>query len=170
MTLSEHYQLPTKNNVLFEEPLSEILQFRITQKEKSQLDTVAKNNFITTSELIRNLIRENLYKYAMSINLQNWLQISNEIDRLLIEHRLISSRKETCLSKIREILTDFEVSLDIYAKNFNEVEAKNKVSQIEYLLKIVYEHDNGLSEKIDSQVRRIYKNKRFKSLKQQIIS
>lgn len=155
-------QLPTRNNIRFEEPLSELLQTRITLKEKSQIDAVAKTNYITSSELIRNLIREHIHEYACSINLKISLEISNQIDRFLIENRLISARNDTNISKMREILTDFEALLEESAKNFDEVTVKNKFLQIVYLTKLVYESDLYLAGKIDAQLKRIYRNKHVK--------
>lgn len=155
-------QLPTRNNVRFEEPLSELIQTRVTVKEKTQLSTVARSNYITESELIRNLLREHLHEYACSINLKITLEISNQIDRILIENRLISGRNETNISKMREILTDFEGDLEMSTKNFDEVVVKNKFFQLANLTKIIYESDLYLAGKIDVQLKRIYKNKYVK--------
>jgi len=153
----------TKDNIRFEEPLTEVLTLRITTKEMSQIITVSKDNYISTSELVRNLIRENISKYAISKNLIKTLHISNEIDRILLEKRLISSRNETNLSKIREILTDFEDFLDKPSKKIDYDELKNRKTQIDELLKLIYNEDTFLSSLIDTQVRRLLKNKHLKN-------
>jgi hypothetical protein len=156
------HQVRTKDNIRFEEPLSEIIQFRVTLKERNQIDVIARENYISESELIRNLLRENLYKYANSETLHKKLHISNEIDRILLEKRLISSRNETNLSKMREILTDFEAFLEEHPKRINYDELESRRKELDYLIKLIYEEDLFLSQQLDSQVRRILKNKHVK--------
>lgn len=160
-------QIRTKDNVRFEEPLCEVITIRISEREMTQLDAVSRENYISISELIRNLCRENIHTYAISKNLRKKLHISNEIDRILLEKRIISSRNETNLSKMREILTDFEAFLEEHPKRMDYDELENRKSELDYLLKLIYEEDLFLSRQLDTQVSRIFKNKHVKYCNQQ---
>ena len=154
----------TRTNVKFEEPLNSTLSIKMTFDEYEKLRTVAMQHSITISELSRNILREHVADYAMSENLIKFLKISNEIDKFLLEKRLILSRKATNLSKIREILTDFEEILETPIKKIDYESVKNDGMRIVQLLDFIYNTDAFLSEKIDDQVRRILKNKTFKGL------
>lgn len=158
------HQLKTKDNIHFEEPLSEIVSIRITKKEFSQIDVVSRENCISTSELIRNLIRSHIAEYAISPNLKVSLQISNQIDTILLENRIIFSRNESNLSKMREILLNFEVFLDHFNKKSSKSELINRNNQIEYLMQSIYQKDNNLYNLIEAQYLRLVKNKHLKAL------
>ncbi len=157
-------QLKTKDNIHFEEPLSELVSFRISQKEFIQTDAVARNNYISYSELIRNLIRDHIHEYAISENLRITLKISNKIDAILLEKRIISSRNDSNLSKMREILIDFEGFLDEKKSNISDIEMKNRVSELNALMQLIYEENKNLFLKLDKQYRRLMKNKALKRL------
>lgn len=160
-------QIRTHDNVRFEEPLSELFSIRVTEIEKIKLDSVSRENYISISELVRNLIRDNLWKYVISENLKKTMRVSNEIDRGILEKRLISSRNETNLSKIREILTDFEGFLEEHSKRIDYDELEIRRTEVEGLIKLIYETDTFLSRKIDQQVRRIFKNRHYKACVQE---
>lgn len=160
-------QIRTKDNVLFEEPLSEVVTTRITLDEKLKLDAVAKKAYISISELLRNLMKENLYKYALSENLSKYLMITGQIDMILLETRLISSRKATNLSKMREILTDFESDLEESALKIDYNSISIKMKQIERLMEVIYQKDEWLASKIDGQCKRIMKHKHVKYLRKE---
>lgn len=157
-------QIKTKDNVHFEEPLNEQINVKLTIAEKNQIVTIAKQNYISIAELVRNVLRENIADYAMSVELKRNLFISNEIDTVLLEKRLISNRNESNLSKIREILTDFEAFCETHPKRIDIVAFKTRSSTLDYLMNIVYNNDIHLSEQIDTQYKRICKTKTYKAL------
>lgn len=158
------YQQPTRQNTKFEQPLKELISIRVTEDESRQILTVSKHNNISSSELIRNLIRDHIHTYAISENLHKKLRISNEIDRFLLEKRLILSRNDTNLSKMREILTDFEAILEEHPKKIDIVSVFETRKGLDKLVKIIYEEDIWLSQKIDAQYRHILKSKHFKGV------
>jgi hypothetical protein len=158
------HQVKTKDNIRFEEPLSENIQTRVGLKEYVMVESVARDNYISVSELLRNLIREHIHEYATSVNLQKTLHVSNEIDKLVLEKRIISSRFDTNLSKIREILTDFESYLDDNPKKIDYDMVQNYKANVDYIVKLIYENDEFLARKIDLQYRRILKNKHLRGL------
>lgn len=157
-------QLRTKDNVHFEEPLSELISFRLTKKELEQIDVISRENYISQSELIRNLIRNHISNYAISPNLKKILKISNQIDSILLENRIVLSRNESNLSKMREILLNFEAFLDHFTKKSSKSELKNRYNQLEYLLQSIYQTDNDLYNLIEHQYLRLIKNKHLKAL------
>lgn len=69
------------------------------------------------------------------------------------------------MSKIREILTDFEAFIETNYKKIDIVSYRNRILQIDYLLKIIYNEDEYLSQQIDEQYKRILKSKTVKALK-----
>jgi sucrose-6-phosphate hydrolase SacC (GH32 family) len=162
--VSTIHQERTRTNIKFESPLKELLSFRITEEEYVQIMTVSKANEISSSELVRNLIREHIYEYAISENLRKKLRISNKIDAFLLEKRLILTRNDTSLAKIREILTDFEAFLESHPKRIDIVTAFDYKKGLDYLLKDIYEEDMWLANQIDTQYKRILKSKHFKAL------
>lgn len=157
-------KIKTRTNALLEEPLTHTVSLKMTYDEYEKLKVVSNQYSISISELSRNLIRDNLGNYAMSPNLAKFLHISNEIDKFLLEKRLILNRKASNLSKIREILTDFEENLELPLKKIDIDSTKIDGFRVVGLLKVIYETDQFLSDKIDEQVKRIYKNKTFKGL------
>lgn len=160
------HQLKTRTNVRGEEPLSELISLRLTEKEKLQLEACARENYISLTEVMRNILRENVGHYCVSENLKKTLIVSNEIDRLLINNRIITSRKESNLSKIREICLDFEAFLDEKISNSSDCELKNRKKDIDELIKILVLNDEFLFDRIKAHLTRIFKNKRLKSLNQ----
>jgi len=159
------HQVKTKDNIRFEDPLVRIITLRVTEKEYSQLDAVSRENYISISELIRNLNRDYIHNYCISENLRKKLHISNEIDRFVLEKRLISVRNDTNLSKIREILLDFEAFLDEHCKHMDYDELEIRKAEILGMLELVYNNDVFLSRQIESQVKRLFKNKYLKTVK-----
>ena len=157
-------QISTNRNVRFDEPVSEQINIKVTVEEKTKLITIAAQNYISISEVMRNLIRENLHNYALSPELKKNMFISSQIDRVLLEFRLISARKETNLSKIREILNDFECFCETSVKRIDIVGFKSRRKTVSFLLELIYQNDEFLSNEIDSQYRRILKMKTYKAL------
>jgi len=141
-------KIPAKE---FDEPLSETVSFKLTSKEVSNLTTVAKSNNFSPSELLRNLIKEYLYKYSPSENLSKNMYVSGKIDMIILERRLISSRKITNLSKMREILLDFEGILSEDKKLIDWKELIYFKKQLDEVMKIIYENDEWLAQKLDAQ-------------------
>ena len=158
------YKINTRNNVQFERPLNELLTIRITEDEQIQLVTISKNNDISISELVRNIVRDHIATYAVSKNLRKKLLVSNKIKSFLLEKRLVLTRDDTSLAQIREILTDFEAVLEAHPKRIDIVSVLEYKEELDKLLEIIYKEDEWLSKQIDSQVKRIMKSKHFKGL------
>lgn len=159
-------RIKTNDNVHFEEPLSEQIAFRVTVKEKSQLVTVSRNNYISIAELMRNLMRLHISDYSTSPEMKKTLFISNQIDMFLLEYRIINDRNESNLSKIREILTNFEAFCETNFKRIDKVAFISRRKGLTHLMDLVYNNDEFLSEAIDTQYRRILKSKTYKAFEQ----
>jgi hypothetical protein len=166
----QYKRAKTKDNVNFEDPLSELIAFKVSLKEKEQFEAIARENEISVSELFRNLARENIHNYAISEDLRMTLCISNKIESIVLKARIISSRKPSNLSHLREFFSDFEAFLDEKASNISDSEFKNKLSDFNELKKIIILNDPWLFSKLKPQLNRIIKNKRFKELSLKVVN
>jgi len=154
----------SKENVNFESPVSELISFRVTEKEKMQYEVIARDNEISISELYRNLARTYMHEYAISDDLRITLMISNKIESVILKNRLISTRKPSNLSNLREFFSDFETYLDEKVTNISDCDFKGKLEDFNELKKLIILHDEWLFLKLKPQLNRIIKNKRFKDL------
>jgi len=158
-----HYsKLKTKENVNFEEPLGELIGFRVTLQEKEIYESIARENEIKVSELFRNLARDYIHEYAISPDLKETLKISNKIEAILLKNRVISSRKPSNLSNLREIFSDFEAFLEAQTLNVSDSDMKSKLSDFKELSKLIILGDPWLFSKLKPQMNRIIKNKHLK--------
>jgi hypothetical protein len=157
-------QVKTNKNVRFDEPLSSLISLRLTDAEKAQIEATAKTNYISVTEVLRNLVREHIHEYATSKGMKKYLFISNQIDKVLLEDRIISARKETNLSKMREILSSFEFMCEENVKKVDTVAFISQRNNISLLVGLIYENDTYLSDQIDAQYRRILKTKTYRAL------
>jgi len=158
------YTTQTRENVNFEQPLDKQIGLRITTEEYKVIQSISKSNGLSDQELIRNIVRENIFKYVCSEDVKKTLQIKGEIDKILLNRRLISRNFESNYSKIREIMTEFEADLSISSADIDPIMIMSRLNELIYLTKIVYEVDTFLSSRIDPQWKRILKNKRVKRL------
>ena len=147
-----------------QDSLIEVISLKCTSEEKGKLIAVSKQNQISISELVRNIVRKNLYQFAISEQMRKYLQISGEIDMILIEKSVISSRKASNLAKMIEILTDFEIVLKSQSKNFDYDEHKNWKLQIDTVMDLIYSKDSWLYEQLEPLWGRILKMKQYKVL------
>jgi len=153
-----------KRSDLNRELLSEQISFRISASDFTKLDAISKNSFITINELIRNLIRDHAHEYVADERLSRKLHISNQIESFFIKKQVISSRNDTNLIKIREILTDFEQILMSTSKNSDHSEIEYTFYEVNKLLKLIAEEDTFLFNNIEGQAKRIFKSKAVKHL------
>lgn len=154
-------QIKTRTN--FDE-LVRVVSLRLTEDEHTRLEVISRALSISVSEVIRNLIRDHEHEYTISKNLAKYLLISNEIDKFLLEKRLIFDRKATNLSKMREILSDFEVFLEQKPSLIDIYFAKEECLKLNNLINTVKNKDEWLFSKIEKQIKRIWKNKVYKEL------
>ena len=160
-----HYKkLNTKDNVNFEDPLTEQISFRVTSKEKGKYEVLARENEISVPELMRNLARDYSHEYAISPELKKNLIISNKIEAILVKNRIISSRKPSNLSNICEIFSDFEAFLGGKLSNNSDSELRFRLSDFREITNLVILHDPDLFLRLKPQMNRIMKNKRIKAL------
>jgi len=160
----QHTQIRTKDDIHNESPLTELIAFKVTLKEKERYEAVARDNDISSSELFRNLARDYIHEYAQSEDLKNYLRVNNKISSILLKGRIISSRKETNLSHLREIFSDFEAFLDDKISNISESDLQNRLSDFRELSKLIILYDPWLFSKLKPQMNRIIKNKLVKAL------
>jgi hypothetical protein len=162
-------QVKTNRNVRFDEPTNETISLKVTVDEKTKIVTIAAQNYISISEVLRNLVRDHLHSYALTEELKKNMFISSQIDRVLLETRLISARKETNLSKIREILNDFECFCETSWKKIDIVAFNSRKKTLLFLIELIYQNDEFLSKEIDSQFKRIIKTKTYKYFNDEFI-
>jgi hypothetical protein len=160
----QYKKAKTKDNINFEEPLSELVAFKVSIKEREQFDVIARENEISISELFRNLARDYVHEYAISEDLRMTLCISNKISSLVLKARLISSHKPSNLSMTREFLSDFEAFLEEKSSNISDSEFKNRLADFNELKKLIILNDTWLFSKLKPQLTRIIKNKKYKEL------
>jgi len=164
-----HYKrVKTKDNVNFEDVAGEIVAFRVTLKEKEKYEAIARENEITVSEFFRNLARDYSHEYAISPNLKESLKISNKIEAILVKNRVISSRKPSNLSNLREIFSDFEAFLESQTSNLSESELVSRLLDFQELSKLIILGDPWLFSKLKPQMNRIIKNKHVKRLSKNV--
>lgn len=166
----QYKKAKTKDNVNFEDPLSELVAFKVTQKERNEFEVVARENEISISELIRNMAREYIHEYAVSQDLRTTLLVSNKIESLVLKARLISSRKPSNLSHLREFMSDFEAFLDDKIANISTEEFKSKYEDFNELKKIIILNDVWLFSKLKPQMNRIIKHKTYKEFTKRAIN
>jgi hypothetical protein len=159
----------TRDNVNFEKPLDKQISCRVTTDEYSDICSIAKSNGISEAELIRNILRENIFKYVSSEDVKKTLQIKGQIDKILLNRRLISRTFESNYSKTHEIMTIFEEDLEVQSKNIDLTSVKSRLMELVYLTKLIYEVDEFLSKRIEPQWKRILKNKLVKPLIKDIV-
>lgn len=162
--------MQTKDNVNFEAQLEEVIGYRVTKKEKEQYEAIARENEISIGELMRNLAREHIHDYAVSEDLRITLCISNKIEAIIIKNRIISSRKPSNLSHLREFFSDFEAFLDDKISNISDSEIKSRVLDYEELSKLIILNDTWLFLKLKPQMNRIIKNKAYKAFKSKCVN
>ena len=157
-------RLETKENVNSEALLVGEVGFRVTAKEKGQYELIARENEISISELLRNLARDYIFSYAISPELKTELQISNKIEAITLKNRIISSRKPSNLSHLREIFSDFEAFLEGQTSNISDSELSAKLKDFRELSNLVIVGNPFLFSKLKPQMMRIIKNKHVKRL------
>ncbi len=154
----------TKANVNFEQPLDRQIGLRLTTDEYNTIQSVSTSNGLSDQEMIRNVLRENIHNYVLSEDVKKILQIKGIINKILLNRRLISRNFESNLSKIREIMTEFEEDLLSFNAFTDPTSIHSRLSELIHLTKCIYEVDEFLFKKIEPQWKRILKNKHVKCL------